>query len=373
MRFMILSFLVLCLCLPALASPSPHDSTVWDLQPSLTFDALCVLNTLSGDSFYLTYYQKDYDSLAPKLTPAAKTALAEIRHVIKDQEHGIISAGLCLYFSAVNDSTLDQLLATVDHPQQMQAALKRTPYYDSTQWAAFVSLHDDLHTVLQWMKDTGFDNYWRSHMLPKVQKRLAAISGDLPKYNVIHADEMLLGAPLASDRITVYMLYYCMPHGIKIVGTRFLTDAHYPFEIVVRNSAHEMLHPPYALSTDSTLQAAFATLKQDTFLMNRVEHHNPAFGYNDLDGFLEEDCVQAIEQMANESMGIAEEAHQRWKESDDGMHVFAVALYSVMKTEHYNAAHEHFRDFLVRMIRSGRLGAGNIRTLYDAFYADAGK
>jgi hypothetical protein len=290
--------------------------------------------------------------------------------VIKDQAHEIISASMCLYFSAVNDTSLDQLLTTVDHPEAMQAALRQTPYYDDTQWQAFLGLHDDLHTVFQWMKDTGLDGYWRANILPKVQKRIAAIGSELPKYNVIHEDETLLGAPLASDRITVFMLYYCMPHGIKIVGTRFLSDAHYPFDIVVRNAAHEMLHPPYALSSDSTLQAAFSTLKQDSFLMDKVQHHNPDFGYNDFAGFIEEDCVQAIEQTANSSMGIANDPRDRWRESDDGMHVFAVALYSVMTSDHYNAKHERFRDYLVRQIRSGRLGPGKIKSIYDAFYAD---
>ena len=366
------TILLLCgLILPSSlhAAPTAHDSTEWDLQPSLTFDALCLLNTLSADSFYLTYYQKDYDELSPKLTPAAKTALANIRHVVKDEQHGIISAGLCLYLSAVNDTTLDQLIATVDHPEAMQTALKLTPYYDETQWQGFIGLHADLRTVFLWMKETGFEAYWRATILPKVEHRFADIRKDLPKYNVIREDESLLGAPLPSNRITVYMLYYCMPHGIKIVGTRFLSDAHYPFDIVVRNSAHEMMHPPFDLAGDSALVSALNTLKQDSFLMGKVEHHNPDFGYNDFNGFIEEDCVQALEQVANRAMDIANEPRQRWTESDDGMHVFAVALYSVMVAEKYNANHERFGAFLTRMILSGRLGPGKIKGLYDAFYA----
>jgi hypothetical protein len=373
MRIFLPAILILCAVSISTGAPGLHESTVWDIQPSLTFDALCLLNTLSGDSFYLQYYQKEYDQLAPKLTPAARNAVGNIRHVIKDKEHGIISAGLCLYFSAVNDTLLDQLIATVNQPAALQEALKRTPYYDSTQWADFVGLRADLHTVFQWMKDTDFDGYWREHILPKVQKRIAAVETDLPKYNVIHEDESVLGFALPTNRIVVYMLYYCIPHGIKIVGTRFLTDAAYPFEIVIRNAAHEMMHPPFDLHGDSTLVAALNTLKQDSFLMDKFQHHNPDFGYNDFEGFMEEDCVQALEQTVNRNLGIAEDPRQRWKESDDGMHVFAVALYSVMTEEHYNAKHERFSDFLIRTICSGRLGAGKIKSVYDAFYADSGK
>jgi hypothetical protein len=39
-----------------------------------------------------------------------------------------------------------------------------------------------------------------------------------------------------------------------------------------------------------------------------------------------------------------------------------------MKEEKFNGEHETFRDFLIRMIRSGKLAAGRIEPIYDAFY-----
>ena len=50
------------------------------------------------------------------------------------------------------------------------------------------------------------------------------------------------------------------------------------------------------------------------------------------------------------------------------MHVFAVALYKVMKDENFSEKAESFRDFLIRVIREGKLGAGSIRQVYDDFY-----
>jgi len=185
---------------------------------------------------------------------------------------------------------------------------------------------------------------------------------------VIKEQESLLGFALPSNKITVYMLYYSQPHGIKITGTRFLTDAAWPFEIVLRNAVHEMMHPPYDLPNDNELQNTLFFLKKDDFLMDKVLNHNPAFGYNSFEGYIEEDCVQALEQMINEKLKIEREAHQRWKESDDGMHVFAVALYNVMKEENYNEKGELFRDFLVRMIRTGKLSPGKTKVIYDDFY-----
>jgi hypothetical protein len=43
------------------------------------------------------------------------------------------------------------------------------------------------------------------------------------------------------------------------------------------------------------------SLRADAFLMDKVNNHNPAFGYNTFEGFIEEDCVQALEQIINEN------------------------------------------------------------------------
>jgi len=40
-----------------------------------------------------------------------------------------------------------------------------------------------------------------------------------------------------------------------------------------------------------------------------------------------------------------------------------------MKEEDFNGERESFRDFLIRMIRSGKLKAGSIKPINDAFYS----
>jgi hypothetical protein len=164
------------------------------------------------------------------------------------------------------------------------------------------------------------------------------------------------------------VLSYSLPHGIKITGTRFITNVAYPFDLVIVIAVHEMMHPPYDLAHDPELKKAIESLKADTFLMDKVLNHNPSFGYNSFEGLVEEDCVQALDQTINEQLKTAGDARKRWKQSDDGIHVFAVALYSVMKEEKFDGERETFRNFLIRMIRSGKLKAGNIKPIYDAFY-----
>ena len=342
-------------------------ATEWQIEASLKYDVLCLLNVLTADPFYLKYYQPVYEEFEEELTEPAKEALANLKTKIKDEQGGIISAFLCLYFSATDDVTLDDMLLTIQRSETMQANLKKTPHYSEKAWHFYESIKSDLFTVLSFLKNLSFESYWKNSIYPKIEERIKKIEGQFAKFDVVAEVEALLGKPLSSHRITAYILAYSKPHGIKVTGTRYLTSVDYPFEITLRNAVHEMMHPPYDLTTDEELRKALERLKEDEFLMDKVLNHNPAYGYNSFEGFVEEDCVQALEQVINEKLGIAVEAQNRWKNADEGMHVLAVALHHLMKEKNFgqNNRQEHFRDFLIRMIRSGELAPGRIKKIVN--------
>jgi hypothetical protein len=80
--------------------------------------------------------------------------------------------------------------------------------------------------------------------------------------------------------------------------------------------------------------------------------------------------VQALEQILSEPLGIGGDPRRYWKEQDDGIHVLAVALYSLMKQQHFPDGQEAFPAFLNRMIQSGALSSGHIEELNKAFFAN---
>ncbi len=87
-----------------------HTMTDWRIQGSFTLDTVCLLNVLTGDPFYVRHYKDEYARFEPQLTPAARTALANLKRKIKDEKKNIISAFLALYFSATDDRTLNDML-----------------------------------------------------------------------------------------------------------------------------------------------------------------------------------------------------------------------------------------------------------------------
>jgi hypothetical protein len=368
-KLCLFALLVLFQPIPQAFAQSNHTSTDWDVRPSLKFDTLCALNVLSGDPYYLEYYRADYERLAKLFKPEELAAFANLKHRIKDENGGIISAQLALYFSAVDAETIPEMVRVVEDSSAMERNLKTTPYYDDEQWKVYDASRPDLKAALLALERIHFETDWKQNALPPVEKARAAITAELPRYNIVPVIEAKLGKPLASNRITVYLLYYSEPHGIKITGTRFLTHYSYPFRIVLRNAIHEMMHPPYDLAHDAELRKDLDSLRADPFLMNKVEHHDPSFGYNTLDGLVEEDSVQALEEVIAEHFGAGHDSRAYWREQDGGIHVFAVALYSLMQEQHFAEGSDPFPAFLKRMFREGKFAKGEIERRNQAFFA----
>ena len=346
-----------------------HTTTDWDVRPSLALDAICALNVLSGDAYYLEYYKADYERLSPLLKPEERAAIVNLKHRIKDENGGIISASLALEFSAANPETLDDLIRNVQDSSEMRRNLQATTYYDDDSWKTYEQIRPDLEIAFRALKRIHFEEDWKTQAKPKIDKAHDAIAKDLAKYNVVPMVESVLGAPRPSNKVTVYLLYYSQPHGIKITGMRFLTHYSYPFRIVLRNAIHEMMHPPYDLANDRELKAALQSLHSDSYLMDKVEHHDRSFGYNTLEGLEEEDCVQALEQIIAERFGMGGDPVAYWREQDGGIHVLAVALYMLMKQQEFLEKKEPFPVFLKRNLSSGALTNGRIQKLNQSFFA----
>jgi hypothetical protein len=258
------------------------------------------------------------------------------------------------------------MLSTINNPAHLKENFSKTPYHNDEGWQLFESILPELKVILEFLKDIEFDKYWAQNIRPKVETIIKGIEPELPKYDVIKENEEFLGYKLPSDTITVYMLYYAQPHGIKITGTRFLTDVVAVPEY--QDCRHEMMHPPYDYQNDEVLRNTIELFRKDDFLMDKVTNHNLSFGYNTLEGLFEEDCVQSLDQVINEKLGMGRDAKKRWVESDDGIHVLAIALYQIMKVEYYNSGKEVFRDFLLRLVKTGTLAPGKIKEYYDKFY-----
>jgi hypothetical protein len=358
--------LALCL-LPLAAAAQPHTHTNWQIEPSLKYDALCLLNAISGDPYYLTFYQAEYDHFHALFTPAEQAAFTQLKRVLKDDAHGIVSAQLALYYSVVDDTTLADMIRTASDSSAMEAALRKTSYWSDDGWRHYQEAQPALLAALRALQRTGFPDYWAAQARPKIDRKIEALKPALPQFDIVPAIERTLGFELPSNTVTVYLLAYSEPHGIRITGLRFLTHVSYPFDIVLHNSIHESMHPPYP-ANEPALRSAIEQLASEPLVLDKVRHHDASLGYNTAAGYVEEDSVQALEQIVSEQFRAGRKACQYWKQQDGGMHILAAALYAAYK-EALAKQPQPYWQWLVRAVQNGQLRGAKLQASINAFFA----
>jgi len=349
----------LALAAPALAA-APAIRTQWKVRASEGFDALCFLGPLSGRPFYADYYRAELAAFLPALSAEAKAAMASLAEEA-DRNNELIGANLCTQLSGGPDGTLVALIAALeDADRVVLPPLQAGPYaLDASELATFHARKPRLLLVLEGMRDAGFAAFRKGYVDSRAAVRLPALRERLAGTDVIAEQERLLGRRFPDASLEVILLYFSKPHGIKIQGQRFLTHLDYPDELVIRNAAHEMLHPPFDMAGPTAL-LALETMNRDPLLTRVLAEHDPAFGYNTMEGILNEDTVEALEQLINERLGVARPAGERWRKADGGMHIFAAALYGMLQADRYDRTGGNIEAWMAKAIRDGRLSPAGI-------------
>ncbi len=208
-----------------------------------------------------------------------------------------------------------------------------------------------LKTLFEAMQGADFAAF-RAERAAAVTRRMAELDRDLADYDVIRWHEKLTGRTFY-PLIEVVLLQFCKPHGIKVQGQTFLQAADWNTPTTVRNAAHEMLHPPVPMD-GAAARAALAVLARDPLIPHIVADHDPKWGYTTLEGLLNEDIAQALDQLIAEALGVARNPADRWRKADDGIHVLAGAIYGMLRHDRWIDTGGSIEDWLAAAVRSGR-------------------
>ena len=352
--------LALAPALPALAD----TRTRWSLRPSEGFDALCFLGPLSGKPFYAQYYEAELAAFKPRMPAEAMAALMTL-HAGADAAGSLLGPGLCAVMSGGPDASLDDLIAALDSAETvLLPPYRASPYWDADGWKAFMAGRPLLRTVLTAMRAAEFGKLRQEKIAPRLAVRVPQLRAKVSGLDVIAEQERLLGHRL-EPTIDIILLWFSKPHGIRIQGQRFLSHVDYPDEVVIRIAAHEILHPPFPMQGPAA-KAAYSVLGKDALLKRIIAEHDHAFGYNDLEGVLNEDTVQALDQIVSERLGFGRDPAKRWAQSDDGMHVLAAGLYGLLKADGYDRTGGKIADWMTAAARSGKLAPARLHAAASA-------
>ncbi|MCW3846050.1 hypothetical protein OF829_02290 [Sphingomonas sp. LB-2] len=338
------------LAAPAFAQNAPY--TRWKVTTSEGHDAIAFLGPLSGEPLYQDYYAADAAAFAPKLPEPIR---ADIPRLWKEagESFGLLGPGLSSKISGADVSTIDGVIAALADPEaRIRPTLQKTPYWDEGDWRWLTAAAPRLHAVFIAMRDAGFAAF-RTERIGELTARAAQLQRDLAPYDVIRLQQKLTGR-VFEPQIEVVLLQFCKPHGIKVQGQTFLQAADWSLSITVRNAAHEMLHPPIPMD-GAVAKAMLAVLAKDPLIPRIVREHDPKWGYTSLDGYFNEDLVQALDQLIGEAFGVGRNPADRWRLSDDGIHVLAAAFYGMLRQDKWIETGGNIEAWLGDAVRTGRL------------------
>jgi hypothetical protein len=339
----------------ASGSSRPPGRTDWRVQDSEGQDAIAFLAPLSGRELYTRYYAEDVAAFAPRLPEAVRRAVPALWQTAEDDGFGLFSPNLNTILShADRDATLDDMIVALGDPEAIvRPTYQAGPYWDQKDWDWFVRHAPETRSILEAMKAAGFSAWRRERAGAALEAGLTMLRAALPAFDIIKVEEKLTGRTF-DPRIDITLLQFSKPHGIKVHGQRFLQSADYDVGLTVRIAAHELLHPPVPMDGPTAL-AALAVLERDPLIPRIVREHDPRFGYTTLEGVLNEDLCQALDQTVSEVLGVARNPADRWRTQDDGMHVLAAGLYGLLREDRWSREGGSIEAWLADAVRRGRL------------------
>lgn len=336
------------------AAQATGNRTRWKVRASEGFDAIAFLGPLSGTALYLEHYAEEAATFSVRLPHAIRDSVARLWGDANKDGFGLLGPNLQVLFSAHgNDATVDTLLKALRSRQTaILPSYQASPYWSEADWTWFDAAAPKLDAIFSAMRTAGFAAF-RNERVIGLDGRTAEVARALAPFDVISWQQKLTGRSFDPE-IQIVLLRFCKPHGIKVQGQTFLQAADYDTATTVRIAAHEMLHPPVPMKGPAAT-AALEVLARDPLIGRIVREHDPRWGYTTLEGLLDEDLVQALDQLISEALGVARPPAERWRQADDGMHVIAAGLYGLLREEKWSETGGSIEQWLAEAVRRGRL------------------
>ena len=348
---------------PAPGQASLPSGTKWIVRGSEGFDAISFLGPLSGDAFYARHYEEAVAAFAPHMPEKAMTALRSLKSRAS-QADVLLSPFLAMRVSGAPDATLSDVILSLDRPEEfLRQPFEASPYWKGAAthgWDRFLQVAPIARSILAAMREAGFAEFHSSIFQPKAVKKFPPLRRYLAGIDIVDQVSRFTGRTLEPN-VEVVLLEFCKPHGIKVIGQKFLCPIDWTNDGIARTSVHELLHPPIPMD-GPVAGAALAILNEDALIWRIIAEHDRSFGYNTLEGLFNEDLTSALDQIVADRLGFARDPADRWNNVDGGMHVLAAALYGLMKESGFAEAGRPVDSWLTRIIEKGSLSPRSLRT-----------
>jgi hypothetical protein len=358
-------------------SAGTHFITHWTVRTSFKYDLCSFVGLLSNREIYKKYYGDLQAEWSRKLPRAVSAAVKKIDEIIGPSQP--VGPRLCVLFSAVAaEDSIAAILAGMEDDAGVRSRLMASDFASEKNWQQWQSLKPLLRTVFEYLQKERFDAYWRNNFYPKITAKLPRLHQELQSFDVIGDLERFLVDWQSGDDLEVFALWLLQPHAVRLSSHQYLTDANYPMHVTVKSAYHELLHPYCERMVDSVLTKSFETLKDDTFLQQKLAQSDPALGYRNFMAYCREEAVLAADlwvaerrRVISQLMGAngnssAAAVRQYFERHEGGVHVLAAVIYSYLE-DGLKLDRMSYSIFMKELFASGRLQPGKIEMRYQDF------
>lgn len=324
----------------------------FNVHYSYNLDLLNVINVFTNEAMYVHRHSGIFERFGEPLSEDAKVG---IEKAVEINGSAMLGPFLSLVISAVPNFTRRSVVRMVSDVDFLHDNIKHCSYYNAEAWTQRVSVFNLLLPVIKELESQGFREYWKKERLPKIKKMQRHFASYADTVHIDDEIERMLGVGRAPESITVYLCTFAAPHGIKICGARYITDVAFRREVSLGVAIHEMFHPPY---NAKNLQDELRRLGEDPLVKHAFETKDPRFGYPTMEGFIEENVVEAMAISICHKLGLEKDPLAYFAKHDDGSHVLSVVLFEYF--ERYPKSkdtifEEYFKD-LLQILPIGSLG-----------------
>jgi len=319
-------------------------------KPSYNFDLLCLLNPMTGDEFYLGdngySHKAEYDKFFPHLSSDIKQGIA---NMAKERERTMLWPWVTLLISTLGDFDKKDLCEMLADYEGIKYGLINSPYWDDNEEELKMHFRHFREVVVPFVKEMealGFEQYWRKEKLPLLENRCAELNEFLSKYDI--SDEVAKLIPLDGGDVTMFVCAFARPHGAKLCGYNMISDFKWSNEDILGTVTHELFHPPYNIDV---VRDAVDKLGAIPWVIDAYENQVKGHEYRPMDGFIEENIVEALGVFVLKKMLPDYDAYKYFKEHDYGSHVISPHFFDYLQANQKNAE-QSMEDYFINFVRS---------------------
>lgn len=321
----------------------------FSIKESYNFDLLNYINVITGDDFYTKYHMDAWLKFRDTLSDEAKNIIKEI---IKINEGPSLGPVLSLVMSSVPDFNTRSLLEMLADANMIKEYFSKSVYFSEDVWSAVKKMLDLIEPVIKELEDGGFYSYWVGERLPVIRESAGKLEEYVLEYDLQDGIENMLGNK-SMDEITLYLCSFAAPHGMKVIGNNYISDVTFAMDFTLLVAVHEMFHPPY---DSKNIKEELKRIAEEPFFKNAFDTKDPMFGYTHMDGFIEENVVEAMSLFVCDKLGLVKNSIEYLLKHDKGSHVFSVILmkyFKLYEKPREQSFEEYFMD-LVKVLPFGR-------------------